>query len=92
MADAGKRNFKAIAADIAEGFITVNPIFLKPFDANALKLLCTTIERRQSELRAEPFPYHDLLLIRKRNLRLQRLFTALSVIKNYARDRKMTIS
>lgn len=91
MAEQAKRNYKAIAADIAGGFITINPLFLKPFDANALKALYTSLERMQREIRTEPFPYHDAALIRSRNLRLQRIFTAITVIKNFAREKKLPL-
>jgi hypothetical protein len=92
MADQTKRNFKAIAADISEGFVAVNPIYLKPFDENALKSLCKAIERKQIEIRSEPFPYDDICLIRKRNIRLQRLYSALMVVKNFAREKKIKLS
>lgn len=90
MANQGK-NFKAVANDIAEGFITVNPIFLKPFDKDDMLALYKAVERKQIEIRAEPFPYKDTYHIRKRNLRLQRLFNALMVIKNYAREKKLLL-
>jgi hypothetical protein len=79
-----KKNFKSVANDIAEGFITVNPIFLKPFDKDDIRDLYQAIERKQIEVRAEPFPYNNNYLIRKRNLKLQRLFNALMIIKNFA--------
>lgn len=91
MAGAVKRNFKAIAADICEGFITMNPIYLKPFDGPSLKALLTALERKQVEIRSTPFPYHDLAEIRSRNLRLQRLYTALTVIKSYAREKRIPL-
>ncbi|MCL5236443.1 MAG: hypothetical protein M1353_01160 [Nitrospirae bacterium] len=91
MAEQVKRNFKAIAADISEGFLAVNPIFLKPFNENALKVLYLTVERRHTEIRAEAFPYNNPELIRKRNLKLQRLHTALTVIKNFAREKKFAL-
>lgn len=91
MAEQVKRNYKAIAADVVGGFVAINPIFLKSFDANALKALYTTMERMQREIRTEPFPYHDAALIRDRNLRLQRLFTAITVIKNFAREKKFPL-
>lgn len=91
MAEQTKRNFRAIVSDISEGFITVNPIFLKPFDENALKFLYKAIERKQIEIRSEPFPYDDICLIRKRNIRLQRLYSALMVIKNFAREKKIKL-
>jgi hypothetical protein len=91
MAEQIKRNFKAIVSDISEGFIAVNHIYLKPFDENALKFLYKAIERKQIEIRSEPFPYDDICLIRKRNIRLQRLYSALIVIKNFAREKRYRI-
>mgnify|MGYP001079086851 CR=1 FL=1 len=90
MANQGK-NFKAVANDIAEGFITVNPIFLKPYDKDDINALYKAIERKQIEIRAEPFPYNDNYLIRKRNLKLQRLFNALMIIKNFAREKNFLL-
>ncbi|MCC6345606.1 MAG: hypothetical protein IT388_00305 [Nitrospirales bacterium] len=86
-----RRNYKAIVSDISEGFVTLNPLYLKPFDESALKSLYTALERRQVEVRAEPFPYHDTSLIRQRNLSLQRIFTALSVIKGFSREKKLRL-
>ena len=83
-----KRNLKAIVSDIAEGYITVNPLFLKSFNEESLKALYSTVMRAQTEIRIEPFPYHEIELIRKRNLKLQRLHAALTVIKNIARERR----
>lgn len=91
MAEQTKRNFRAIVSDISEGFVAVNPIYLKPFDENALKTLCRAIERKQIEIRSEPFPYDDICLIRKRNIRLQRLYSALMVIKNFAREKRFKL-
>lgn len=91
MADQAKRNFKAIVSDISEGFISVNPLFLKSFDENAVRSLCKAIERRQIEIRTEPFPYDDIVLIRRRNIKLQRLYTALMVIKNIAREKRYRV-
>ncbi|MCL4457599.1 MAG: hypothetical protein M1147_01525 [Nitrospirae bacterium] len=91
MAEQAKRNFKAIVSDISEGFIFVNPLFLRLFDENAVKSLCKAIERRQIEIRTEPFPYDDIVLIRRRNIKLQRLYTALMVIKNIAREKRYRV-
>lgn len=88
MTDQGKRNLKAIVSDIAEGYITANPLFLKHFNEESLKALYSTVMRAQTEIRIEPFPYREVELIRKRNLKLQRLHGTLTVIKNVARDRR----
>ena len=86
------RNLKGIASDIAEGFVTVNPIYLKPFEAESLRLLYETLQRKQNEMRAEPFPSGDVDKIRRRNLKLQRVYNSLMLIKNYARERRITLS
>ncbi len=88
MADQGTKNLKAIASDIAEGYVSVNPLYLKPLNEPSLKSLYLIVMKVQAGIRSEPFPYRDIDLIRKRSLRLQRLYTALIVIKNTARERK----
>jgi hypothetical protein len=85
------RNLKGLASDIVEGFVIVNPIFLKSFDAEQLKLFYETLQRKQNEMRSEPFPYGQVELIRRRNIRLQRIYSAMSLIKNFARERRIKI-
>lgn len=89
MADQGGRNFKVIANGVADGFVTVNPIFLKPFNAANIKALYKAVEQKQNEVRVEPFPFNDIPMIRKRNMRLQRLYASLLIIRTYARERNM---
>jgi hypothetical protein len=85
------RNLKAVAADITEGFVVVNPIYLKPFDAESLKKFHEVLLRKQTEIRTEPFPYGDVEMIRRRNIRLQRVYAAIMILKNYARDRRIIL-
>ena len=91
MAEQSKRNFKAIASDIAEGFVTASPLYLKPFDEDGLKLLIREITIRQNGIRSEPFPYNNIDRIRRRNISLQRLYNALSIIKNQAKEKKFKL-
>jgi hypothetical protein len=83
------KSLKAITYDISEGYLTVNPIFLKTLNDESLKGLYNEIMKTQSEIRAEKFPHSDPQLIRWRNTRLQRLHQALIIIKNFARERKI---
>jgi hypothetical protein len=85
------RNLKSIANDITDGFVVVNPIYLKPFDAESLKKFYEVLQRKQTELRTEPFPYGEVDLIRKRNIRLQRIYAAIMLIKNYAREHRIVL-
>jgi hypothetical protein len=88
---AQSRNYKSITSDITEGFVTINPIYLKAFDAEALNTLYETILQRLNQMRAEPFPYGNVELIRKRNIKLQRVYNAQMLIRNYARDRRIKL-
>ncbi len=85
------KSLKAISYDISEGYLTVNPIFLKSLDDDSLKALYQEIIKVQAEIRAEKFPHTDTQLIRRRNMRLQRLHQSLMVIKNFARERKIML-
>jgi hypothetical protein len=83
------KSLVAITRDIADGYITVNPLFLKPLDRESIERLYNQIVKLQIEIRGERFPYRDVQAIRQRNLRLQRLHNSLIVIKNFARQRGM---
>lgn len=85
------KSLKALSQDIAEGYVTVNPIFLKPFDAEALKGLYQEIMKAQAEIRGEKFPFSDIQAIRWRNMRLQRLHVSAMIVKTYARDKRIVI-
>lgn len=87
MANIRGKSLLATARDIAEGYITVNPLFLKLLDAESLKGLCQEIMKVQTETKSEKFPYNDVAAIRMRNLRLQRLHSALMIVRNFARER-----
>jgi len=85
------KSLKAIARDISDGYATVNPLFLKPFDAETLKALYHEVMKTQAEIRGEKFPFSDVQAIRWRNMRLQRLHTTAMIIRTYARDKRITL-
>jgi hypothetical protein len=86
------KNVKATARDIAEGFTTVNPLFLKALDAETLKELHQELLRGLSEIRRETFPKHDPQGIRLRNVRMQRLYAADMVLANYAKQKRIGLA
>jgi hypothetical protein len=86
------KSLKAVVRDVAGGYVTVNPIFLKSFDRETLRAFYGEMSRVQVEIRAEKFPTHDIAAIRNRNLRLQKLYSAMMIIKNYARERKIILT
>jgi hypothetical protein len=85
------KSSKALTVDIAEGYVAVNPLFLKPFDPDSLKDFYHQIDKTQRELRAERFPTNDIQAIRMRNLKLQRLYSAQMIIRNFARERRIPL-
>ncbi|MEW6067739.1 MAG: hypothetical protein AB1610_05575 [Nitrospirota bacterium] len=85
------KSLKAICFDIAEGYIAVNPLFLKSLDEDSLKGLYHEISKIQVEIRGEKFPHGDTQAIRWRNSRLQRLYSALMIIRNFARERRIIL-
>jgi hypothetical protein len=85
------KSLKAIAYDIAEGYVVVNPLFLKPLDGESLKGLYHELLKAQVEIRGEKFPHGDIQAIRWRNTRLQRMNSAVTIIKNFARERRIII-
>ena len=85
------KSTKAITGDVAEGYVAVNPLFLKSFDPDSLKDFYHQLDKTQKELRAERFPTSDVQAIRMRNLKLQRLYSAQMVIRNFARERRISL-
>jgi hypothetical protein len=86
------KSLKAIIRDVSEGYVAVNPIFLKSFDPEALRDFYKELGRVQIEIRSERFPTHDIMAIRTRNLKLQRLYSATIVIHNFARERRISLA
>lgn len=85
------KSIAAVASDIAEGYIFLNPLVLKNFATNVYKELYYQMRKLQTEIRNEKFPSHDQKSIRQRNLRLQRLHQAIVVIQNTARVKKLPL-
>ncbi len=82
------KNLEAVAKDIAEGYVFVNPIYLKKFDHETLKKLMAGVQKVMVLIRNEKFPTGDVDAIKRRNMRLSRLNNAGTVIKYFAKERK----
>jgi len=85
------KSMAAIAKDVADGFIVFNTLVLKPLEATAYKELLFQLKKVQQEARASKFPLHDVTGIRKRNMRLQRLHQAITIVEHEARERRFTL-
>lgn len=94
MADSGgfrSKSLKAITNDVAEGLVTVNPLFLKKFDPEMLKELYEGINKTMTFVRNEKVQFNDIASLRRRNMKLQRLHNALIIIKNTAREKRIPL-
>jgi len=92
MANIRGKSLKALTVDIAEGYIAVNPIFLKSFEPEQLKEIYMEISKTLNDIRGERFPTNDLTAIRLRNLKLQRLHSASMIIRNFAKERRYLLA
>jgi len=86
------KSLSAIAKDVADGFVTFNPLLIKRLDGSAFKELLQQLKKVQQEARASKFPLHDIDGIRKRNMRLQRLTQAITILEHEARDRRFSLA
>jgi hypothetical protein len=93
MADSGfkGKSMKAVAVDVAEGLISVNPLFLKKFDNEMVKSLNEHLSKTMTAVRNEQVPANDPLTMRSRSLKLQRLNNALIILKNIAREKRIPL-
>jgi hypothetical protein len=85
------KSLSAIAKDVADGFITFNPLIIKQLDGSAYKELLLQLRKAQQEARAAKFPLHDINGIRRRNMRLQRLSQAITILEHEARERRLSL-
>lgn len=85
------KSMKSVAFDVAEGYVTVNPLFLKKFDKEMIKDLFENINKAMTITRNEKVVQGDHALLRTRNLKLQRLHNALIILRNFARERRFPL-
>ncbi len=86
------KSIMAIAKDIAGGFALLNPLMLKRFEEGTYKNLHQQLRKIQTETRSESFPAHDMVGIRQRNTRLQRLHTALMILEHAAKEKRIPLA
>ncbi len=85
------RSVTAIAKDILDGFAVMNPQVLKKFSPDNYKDLYRALRKSQRDVRAQSFPTADILAIRKRNLHLQRLTQAVTVVEFSAKEKRLSL-
>ncbi len=85
------RAIATIAKDVADGFVIINPQVLKKFNVDNYKDLHRFLRKAQREVRAQSFPTADILAIRKRNMRLQRLNQAVTIVEFSAKEKRIAL-
>ncbi len=82
---------KSVASDVAEGYISVNPLFLKKFDKDMVKELYENLSKSLTSLRTEKIDLQDQAALRTRNMKLQRIHNAIIIVRNSAREKKIPL-
>ncbi len=93
MAESGfkGKSMKAVAFDVAEGYISVNPLFLKKFDKDMIKDLFENLNKALTATRNEKVELNDHTTLRTRNMKLQRLHNAVIILRNIAREKRIPL-
>jgi hypothetical protein len=93
MAESGFRgkSMKVVAVDVAEGYISVNPLLLKKFDKDMIKELFEHLNKALTGTRNEKIDLSDQAALRMRNMKLQRLHNAMIVMRNIAREKRIPL-
>ena len=93
MAESGfkGKSMKAVAVDVAEGYISVNPLLIKKFDQDMVKALYENLNKALTATRNEKLVLTDQAALRMRNMKLQRLHNAMIVLRNIAREKRIPL-
>jgi len=88
---ARSRSLGLMAKDIMEGYVSVSPLVLKKFDVSSYQELFHHLRKLQASLRGHGVPLQNQVALRERNLRLQRMHQALSVMEFQAKLHRITL-
>jgi hypothetical protein len=93
MAEGGFRgkSMRVVAIDVAEGYLSVNPLFIKKFDKDMIKELYDHLNKALTSTRNEKTDFTDQAVLRTRNMKLQRLHNAMIVLRNLAREKRIPL-
>jgi len=93
MAESGfkGKSMKVVAMDVAEGLISVNPLFLKKFDKDMIKELFEFLNKALISTRNEKIDLANQASVRTRNMKLQRLHNSMIIIRNIAREKRFPL-
>ncbi len=80
-----------MAKDIMEGYIMLNPLVLKKFDAVTFKELHQHLRKLQTAIHSAGVDLTNQEALRARNQRLQRLTQAMSILEFQAKQQKILL-
>lgn len=80
-----------MAMDIAEGYMSFTVATLKKYAASDLKIIITNLQMVLRELRREQPPLEDIMAIKTKNMKIQRVNHALTIITSYCRKKRRPI-
>jgi len=87
----GGKSMKAVANDVGEGYMSINPLVLKKFDKDMIKDLFEHLSKAMTAARNVAVPLTDQVAMRSKNMKLQRLHNALIILRNIARERRVPL-
>jgi len=73
----------AMARDVGEGFVLLNPTLMKRMTPDELRQLRFEIDRILTGIRAEQYPLDDQSAMKTRNRKVTRLNNAVTLINNH---------
>ncbi len=85
------RSLGLMAKDIMEGYVAVSPLILKKFDVSSYRELYHHLRKLQASLRGHGVSLQNQVALRERNLRLQRMHQALSVMEFQAKLHRISL-
>jgi hypothetical protein len=85
------RSLAVMAKDIMEGYIMLNPLVLKKFDAATFKELHQHLRKLQTTIHSAGVDLTNQEATRNRNQKLQHLHQAMAVLENQAKVLKIIL-
>jgi hypothetical protein len=72
-----------MAADLSEGYVTLNPVSLKKYERHEVDALAKELEKLVRDLRAQTVPQDDAEASQTKNRKLLRLSQATVVLNSW---------
>jgi hypothetical protein len=72
-----------MAADLSEGYVTLNPVSLKKYERHEVDALAKELEKLTRDLRSQIVPQDDAEASQAKNRKLLRLSQATVVLNNW---------